>query len=107
MTIRFYVKTKDEPKVVGDLICSFSFVQGLHPEDKYSWIMQKGKGDYWEIRGKYAPLKDLSVVGIVYRAGDSIVLSEIDDSLASVFTDPLIEKYGFDKVKWLVIPFIR
>lgn len=107
MTIWFYVKTTDDPKTVGDIVCSFSFIQGIHPEDKYSWIMQKVGDDYWEIRGKYAPLKDLSLVGIVYRVGDSVVLSEIDDSLAPVFIDPLIEKYGFDKVKWIVIPLIK
>ncbi|MCK7471522.1 MAG: hypothetical protein MZU95_12680 [Desulfomicrobium escambiense] len=46
-----------------------------HPEDKYVWIMR------WvgmnrvtgEIKAKYEPLKDLPVIGIVYRIGDSVV----------------------------------
>ena len=104
MTIWFYVKTKDAPNEVGDIVCSFNYTEGNHPEDKYSWIMEIGKDEpgYWEIKGKYAGLKELSVVGIVYRIGDTVVLSEIDDDLAPNFIDPLITKYGFDNVKWIV-----
>ena len=104
MTIWFYVKTADEPKAVGDIVCAASFMQGKHPEDKYSWIIEVGRTapDYWEIKAKYEPLKDLPVIAIVYRIGDSVVLSEIDDVLAPNFIDPLISKYGFDNVKWIV-----
>lgn len=105
MTIWFYVKTSDNPKSVGEVVCSFNFYQGEHPEDKYTWIMEKGKEEeYWEIKGKYDPLKDLASIGIAYRIGDTVVLSEIDDNLAPNFLDPLIEKYGFDNVKWIVVP---
>jgi hypothetical protein len=53
MTIWFYVKTSDNPKSVGEVVCSFNFYQGEHPEDKYTWIMEKGKEEeYWEIKGK-------------------------------------------------------
>jgi hypothetical protein len=31
-------------------------------------------------------------------------LAEIDDELAPDFLDPLITKYGFDNVKWIVVP---
>ncbi len=104
MTIWFYVKTKDDPQVVGQVVCDFNFTQGAHPEDKYSWILQAGRDEpgYWEIKGKYAPLKDLSAIAIVYRIGDTVVLSEIDDGLTPNFIDPLITKYGFDNVKWIV-----
>jgi hypothetical protein len=104
MTIWFYVKTTDEPKGVGDIVCAANFTQGKHPEDKYSWIIEVGRDEpgYWEIKAKYEPLKDLPVIGIVYRIGDAVVLSEIDDDLAPNFIDPLITKYGFDNVKWIV-----
>lgn len=104
MTIWFYVKTKDEPKTVGEVVCNFNFTEGIHPEDKYSWIIEAGKDEpgYWEIKGKYAALKDLSVIGIVYRIGDTVVLAEIDDDLVPNFLDPLITKYSFDNVKWIV-----
>ncbi len=106
MTIWFYVKTADEPKTVGENVCKFNFIQGLHPEDKYYWVIEEGKDEpgYWEIKGKYAPLKDVSVIGIAYRIGDTVVLSEIDDALVPNFLDPLIENYGFDNVKWIVAP---
>jgi hypothetical protein len=105
VTIWFYVKTNDEPKDVGTVVCNANYAEGKHPEDKYSWVMEEGRDEpgYWEIKGVYAPLKELSTVGIVYRVGDTVVLSEIDDALAPNVADPLIEKYGFDKVKWLTI----
>jgi hypothetical protein len=109
MTIWFYVKTNDDPKTVGEVVCVFNYTEGEHPEDKYSWIMQVGKDEpgYWEIKGKYAALKDLTEIGIVYRIGDSVVLAEIDDELAPDFLEPLITKYGFDNVKWIVVPTKR
>jgi hypothetical protein len=53
-----------------------------------------------EIQANTHP-KDLTVVGIVYRIGDTVVFAEIDDSLAPNFIDPLITKYGFDNIKWI------
>jgi hypothetical protein len=53
--------------------------------------------------GKYAKLRDLTEVGIVYRIGDTVVLAEIDDALVPNFADPLITRYGFDNVKCISI----
>lgn len=108
MTIWFYVKTTDEPKTVGEIVCAFNYAEGIHPQDKYSWILQEGRDEpgYWEIRGKYAGLKDMTEIGIVYRIGDTVVISEIDNNLAPNVIDPLITKYGYDNVKWIVVPTI-
>jgi hypothetical protein len=108
MTIWFYIKTNDDPKVVGEVVCVFNYAEGIHPNDKYSWILQEGRDEpgYWEIKGKYAGLKDLAEIGIVYRIGDTVVLSEIDNDLSPNVIDPLITKYGFDNVKWIVVPTI-
>jgi hypothetical protein len=104
MTIWFYVKTNDAPQAVGQVVCDFNFTQGEHPEDKYSWLIEARTDEmgYWDIKGKYAPLKDLSIIALVYRIGDTVALSEVDDELAPNFINPLIAKYGFDNVKWIV-----
>lgn len=110
MTISFYVKTTDDPKAVADTVCAFNLYQGEHPEDKYSWVAElkkTGEEEYWEIKGKYAPLKDLTLIALVYRTGDAIVLGEVEDDLAENFIDPLIAKYGFDNVGWIVVPAKR
>jgi hypothetical protein len=109
MTLWFYVKTNDDPKIVGEIVCSANIAVGKHPGDLYSWILEVGKDEpgYWVIKGKYQGLKDLTEIGIVYRLGDAVVLSEIDDDLAPDFVNPLITKYGFDNVKWLVVPKIK
>ena len=108
MTIWFYVKTSDEPQVVGEVVCAHNFFQGQHPEDQYSWVIEKGsdESNYWALRGKYAGLKDLTEIGIVYRIGDTVVVSEIDNDLTPNVIDPLISKYGFDNVKWIVVQSI-
>jgi hypothetical protein len=106
VTISFYVKTADDVKAVADVVCAFNYYQGEHPEDKYSWIAELKKTadeEYWEIKGKYAPLKDLTLIGIAYRAGDTVVLGEVADDLAENFLDPLLAKYGFENIKWIVI----
>jgi hypothetical protein len=108
VTIWFYVKTTDNPKIVSDTVCAFNFILGEHPEDKYTWVTEQKKdetGEYWEIKGKYNNLKDINtIIGVAYRTGDTVVLSEIDDDLAPDFLDPLLEKYGFDNVKWIDVP---
>ncbi len=104
MTMWFYVKTTDTPKTVGETVCAFNVFEDPHPKGKYSWIMEpaKGEGGYWQIKSKYEDLKDLTNVALVYRTGDTVVLSEVNDDFVPNFLDPLLEKYGFDKVKWIV-----
>jgi hypothetical protein len=100
----FYVKTNDSPRAVGDAVCAFNIFQDQHPKGKYSWIMEQGKGEseYWQIKSKYEDLEDLVFVALVYRAGDTVVLAEVDDDFVPNFLDPLLEKYGFDNIKWVV-----
>jgi len=100
----FYVKTNDAPKTVGDAVCAVNIFQDAHPKGKYSWIMEQGKGEgeYWQIQSKYEDLEDLVFVALVYRTGDTVVLAEVDDNFVPNFLDPLLEKYGFDNVKWIV-----
>jgi hypothetical protein len=105
MTLWFYVKTLEDPKTVGETVCAANSIMGEHPGDVYSWILQEGRDEpgYWEIRGKYAKLRDLTEVAIVYRIGDTVVLSEVDDAFVPNFLDPLITRYGFDNVKWISV----
>ena len=104
MTIWFYVKTSDQPKTVGDTVCAVNSFQDNHPKGRYSWIMQQGKSEeeYWQIESKYEGMKDTFVVAIVYKSGDTVVLGEVNDDFVPNFLDPLLEKYGFDNVKWIV-----
>ncbi len=104
MTIWFYVKTTDTPKTVGDVVCAFNVFEDAHPKGKYSWIIEQGKDEeeYWQIEGKSENTKDLTNVALVYRAGDTVVLGEINDDLVPDFMDPLLEKYGLENIKWIV-----
>jgi len=108
MTVSFYVKTSDDIKMVGEVVCNFNFIQGEHPEDQYSYVLEKGKdeteGEYWEIMSKYAKRKTLVPVAFVYRAGDTVVVGGVAADLVPNFVDPLLEKYGFDNLKWVVTP---
>lgn len=104
MTIWFYVKTNDAPEVVGDLVCAYNVFEDSHPKGKYSWVMEKGEGEdeYWQIMGKYEAIGELTTVALVYKNGDTVVLGEVNDNLVPNFLDPLLKKYGFDNLKWIV-----
>jgi len=104
MTIWFYVKTGDTPETVGDAVCAYNVFEDAHPKGKYSWIIEKAKGpdEYWQIRAKYEELKDLTNVALMYRAGDTVVIGEVNDNFVPNFLDPLLEKYGFENIKWIV-----
>lgn len=107
MTISFFVKTGESPKMVGEIICSFNYTRGEHPEDEYTWVIherKEGAEEYWEIESRYAGLKDRVTVGIAYKKGDTVILSDVDDEFVLNFLDPLLEKYGFDRIKWIVTP---
>jgi hypothetical protein len=100
----FYVKTAQDPKTVGEVVCAYNVFEDAHPKGKYSWIMERGKDEeeYWQIMGKYEDLKELNNVALVQRAGDSVVLGEVNDDLVPNFMNPLLEKYGFDNIKCVV-----
>jgi hypothetical protein len=104
MTMWFYVKSNDDPKTVGDIVCAYNVFEDQHPKGKYSWVMQEGKRpeEYWQIMGKYEDLKELTNVALIYKAGDTVVLGEVNDDFVPNFMDPLLEKYGFDNLKFIV-----
>ncbi len=104
MTMWFYVKTNDDPKIVGDIVCAYNIFEDQHPKGKYSWIMQEGKRpeEYWQIMSKYEEVKELTNVALIYRAGNTVVLGEVNDDFVPNFMDPLLEKYGFDNIKFIV-----
>jgi hypothetical protein len=104
MTMWFYVKSNDDPKTVGDIVCAYNVFEDQHPKGKYSWVMQEGKlpEEYWQIMGKYEDLKELTNVALIYKAGDTVVLGEVNDDFVPNFMDPLLEKYGFDNLKFIV-----
>jgi hypothetical protein len=104
MTIWFCVKTAEEATVVGEVVCAFNVFEDSHPKGKYTWVMEKGVGDeeYWEIKGKYEALGELTTIALVYREGDTVVLGEVNDDLVPNFLAPLLQKYGFDNLKWIV-----
>ena len=88
-----YCSTKDSPKVVGEEICRANFVK----DSGRSWIISS--------EGESCIIKTNSndhCVAVVYWVGDSVVGIEIDDNCASKIVEPLIEKYSFENVKWLL-----
>ena len=39
---------------------------------------------------------------MIYRIGSEIIVIEIDEDCASNVIEPLMKKYGFGNVKWLL-----
>lgn len=93
-----FVKTKDDPKIVGEIVCKANYFKGEHPEDQMVWTIRDVQGT-WTIIDE-----NDSWLAPVYRVGETVVLAEVEDLIAPNFVEPLLEKYGFDNVKWLVVP---
>lgn len=104
MTIWFCVKTAQPPNTVAEVICAFNTFEEETPKRKCVWIIDKGKGieEYWQILSKYEQQKDVSCVALVYQEGDTVVLGEVADDILPNFLAPLLARYGFDNVKWIV-----
>lgn len=104
MTIWFCVKTNQTPDTVAQVVCSFNVFDEETENGKCLWTIEKGTGveEYWQILSKYKYQKNESCVALVYREGDTVVLGEVSDEFLPNFMAPLLAKYGFDLVKWIV-----
>ena len=104
MTIWFCVKTNQAPDSVAQVVCAFNTFDEEIPSGEHVWIVEKGEGveEYWKILSKYEHQKEVSCVALVYREGDTVVLGEVADEVLPNFLAPLLAKYGFDFVKWIV-----
>jgi len=92
-----YCKTVDDPKKVGELICKFYFVQGIDKKKPRIWN-DKTEDGCWVIKTDCVN----EIAAMIYRAGNEVVVIEIDDRCAADVIESLIIKYGFDNVKWLL-----
>ena len=104
MTIWFCVKTAQNPDIVAEVIRTFNTFDEETSNGKCVWTIEKGKGveEYWQILSKYELLADVSCVALIYREGDTVILGEVTDELLPNFLAPLLARYGFDNVKWIV-----
>jgi len=92
-----YCKTVDAPKKVGEYICEANF--GQVTDDLKSHVKKyESEDDCWLIETD--PSNETSAM--IYRIGNEVVVIEIDESCASNVIEPLMSKYGFDNVKWLL-----
>ena len=104
MTIWFCVKTTQTPNTVAEVVCAFNTFEEQTSKGKCVWIIEKGKSleEYWQILSKYDHQKDASCVALVYQEGETVVLGEVADEGLPNFLAPLLARYGFDNVKWIV-----
>ena len=104
MTIWFCVKTNQIPDALAQVICAFNTFDEETADGKCEWAIKKGEGmeEYWQILSKFERQKESSCVALVYREGDTVVLGEVADEVLPNFLAPLLAKYGFDNVKWIV-----
>ena len=95
--IWIYCRTGDDPIEVGKYICESNF---SHRDEyvKSKIIKDEFEEDCWLI--KINPQSETSAM--VYKIGNEIVAIEIDDDCAINVIEPLMKKYGFANVKWLL-----
>jgi len=94
--IYIYCKTLDTHNRIGDLLCRANSVRDKNKND--SWIINEAEDDYWIIETNC----NQSPAAIIYRIRNDVVCIEVDDDCAPNVIEPLMEKYGFDNIKWLL-----
>ena len=92
-----YCKTVDDPKDVGDYVCKSNF-EHENNENKSQVLKDENEDDCWIIETDH----NNETSAIIYRIGHEIVVIELDETCASNVIEPLMKKYGFDNVKWLL-----
>ena len=88
-----YCKTNEPAMEVGKMICRANFIDNMGK----SWNIED-EGEYYTIKIN----SNSMCVAVIYSLGNSVVGIEVDENCASKMIEPLIEKYGFEKVKWFV-----
>jgi hypothetical protein len=104
MTIWFCIKSIQTPDIVAQVVCDFNTFDEETPEGSCKWVVEKGEGveEYWKIISKYEKQKTPTCISLVYREGDAVVVGEVPDEVLPNFLAPLLAKYGFDNLKWIV-----
>jgi len=92
-----YCKTTDKPKEVGQYICKTNFSRG-DDQTESKVIKDEIEEDCWLIQTN----SQNETSAMVYKIGNEVVALEIDDDCAINVIEPLMKKYGFANVKWLV-----
>ena len=96
--ILIYCKTVDGSKRVGEFICKSNIPK--EKDERRAWgIQDENEPETYTIG---VACKD-STAAMVYRIGQSVVAIEVDDNCAPSVIEPLMERYGFDNVKWLLV----
>ena len=90
-----YCKTTDDLKEVGKLICSENSVTGKNDN---VWKIEESDDDCYAIQTNC----NTSTAAILSQVSNNVICVETDEKCASKIVEPLIRKYGFDQIKWLL-----
>lgn len=97
MPTDFFIKTKDSLKRVVENIANPMNLSLKEEDVKISWTIEKEEHGIKLLSGN-------THFASVYRRGSVVVISEVINVLALCVAESLLEKYGFENVKWLCAP---
>ena len=92
-----YCQTTDDPEKVGEYICDSNFVDGCG-DNKSRVFKDENEDGCWLIQ---TCLRN-ETSAIIYRVSQNIIGIEIDDNCAVNVIEPLMKKYGFTNIRWLI-----
>jgi hypothetical protein len=93
--VYIYCKTTDGLKQVGQLICSENSVT---EKDQHTWKTEESDDNSYAIQTSC----NTSTAAILSQVSNNVICIETDDNCAPKIVEPLIKKYGFNQVKWLL-----
>ena len=92
-----YCKTTDDPKKVGEYICKSNFNQDTRTKNP-PVLKDEGEDDCWIIKTH----SDDKASAMIYRIRHDVLVIEIDEECVVNVLEPLMTRYGFDNLKWLL-----
>ena len=95
--IWIYCQTTDNPKEVGCYIFK-SIVSRNNNNFELQVTKDENEEDCWLLETNTKN----ETIAMAYRISDEIVVIEIDDDCATNIIEPLMKKYRFANVKWLL-----
>ena len=94
--ICIYCKTSDNLKQVANFLCIANSAQNKNSDS--SWATVQSEDDCWAIETNC----NKDTAAMIYKISNNIICIEADDNCAPKVIEPLMKKYGFNNIKWLI-----
>jgi hypothetical protein len=100
----FFVKTLSDPLEVGECILEYTKDEELGQGSLFAMERSNTELMVFHKEDIELPKDQRKLVCIICQRAKFVMVEDVDNLLALNFAEPLLQKYGFENVKWLTVP---